>query len=145
MSNRLQNKICVVVGAGQQAGATIGNGRATSIRFAQEGARLVLVDRDPTALDQTVTDVRAAGAECIEILVDITADEAPGSIVDAATAAFGRLDVLHNNVGIGGMGCEQRGIASRPKAGGDRGQELTARPRVRNGALTWCRYWRISR
>lgn len=103
MTKRLAGKVCVVVGAGQQPGPTIGNGRATSIRFAQEGARLLLVDRDADAVAQTVADVRAVDAaiEAESVTVDITAEEAPASIVRIALDVFGRLDVLHNNVGIG--------------------------------------------
>jgi NAD(P)-dependent dehydrogenase (short-subunit alcohol dehydrogenase family) len=103
VTGRLAGKVCVVVGAGQQPGPTIGNGRATSIRFAQEGARLVLVDRDADALGQTVADVLAVddAIEIESITIDITADEAPTSIVRAAIDAYGRIDVLHNNVGIG--------------------------------------------
>jgi NAD(P)-dependent dehydrogenase (short-subunit alcohol dehydrogenase family) len=103
VTGRLAGKVCVIVGAGQQPGPTIGNGRATSIRFAQEGARLVLVDRDADALGQTVADVLAVddAIEVESITIDITADEAPTSIVRAAIDAYGRIDVLHNNVGIG--------------------------------------------
>jgi NAD(P)-dependent dehydrogenase (short-subunit alcohol dehydrogenase family) len=103
MTGRLDRKVCVVVGAGQQAGQTIGNGRATSIRFAQEGARLLLVDREAGAVAQTVDDIRAVGqaTEVETLTVDITADDAPAAIVRAALDAYGRVDVLHNNVGIG--------------------------------------------
>jgi NAD(P)-dependent dehydrogenase (short-subunit alcohol dehydrogenase family) len=103
MTGRLDRKVCVVVGAGQQPGQTIGNGRATSIRFAQEGARLLLVDREAAAVAQTVLDIRAIdpATEVETLTVDITTDEAPAAIVRAALNTFGRVDVLHNNVGIG--------------------------------------------
>lgn len=102
MTRRLDGKVCVVVGAGQQPGQTIGNGRATAIRFAEEGARLVLVDRDADALTQTAHDVHEAGAQAVErVQVDVTADDAPDAVIAATLSAFGRIDVLHNNVGIG--------------------------------------------
>jgi NAD(P)-dependent dehydrogenase (short-subunit alcohol dehydrogenase family) len=101
MSGRLDGKVCVVVGAGQQPGATIGNGRATSVRFAEEGARLLLVDRDPDAVAGTASDVAALGVIPHTLLLDITADDAPDAIVSMALDEFGYMDVLHNNVGIG--------------------------------------------
>jgi NAD(P)-dependent dehydrogenase (short-subunit alcohol dehydrogenase family) len=101
MSGRLEAKVCVVVGAGQQAGRTVGNGRATAIRFAQEGARLVLVDRDDAALAETVAEVREIGVEVTSLVGDVTADATPADVVRAAVDAYGGLDVLHNNVGIG--------------------------------------------
>jgi NAD(P)-dependent dehydrogenase (short-subunit alcohol dehydrogenase family) len=103
VTGRLDRKVCVVVGAGQQPGQTVGNGRATSIRFAQEGARLLLVDRDAGAVAQTVDDIRAIdpATEIATLVVDITADAAPTAIISTALDAFGRVDVLHNNVGIG--------------------------------------------
>lgn len=101
MSGRLQDKVAVIVGAGQQAGPTIGNGRATAIRFAAEGARLVLVDRDADAVDETLRDIVETGAVAASLVVDITADDAPDLIVATAVANFGGIDILHNNVGIG--------------------------------------------
>ena len=106
MTGRLDGTICVVVGAGQQPGPTIGNGRATSLRFAEEGANLLLVDRDADAVARTRDDVARTGATVAAetLVVDITADDAPDTIVRTAIDTFGRLDVLHNNVGIGGGG-----------------------------------------
>ena len=103
MTGRLDGTICVVVGAGQQPGPTIGNGRATSLRFAEEGANLLLVDRDADAVARTRDDVARTGATVAAetLVVDITADDAPDTIVRTAIDTFGRLDVLHNNVGIG--------------------------------------------
>lgn len=101
MSGRLQDKVAVIVGAGQQAGPTVGNGRATAIRFAAEGARLVLVDRDADAVDETLRDIVGTGAVAASLVVDITADDAPDLIVATAVANFGGIDILHNNVGIG--------------------------------------------
>lgn len=101
MAGRLDGKVCVVVGAGQQPGQTIGNGRATAIRFAEEGARLVLVDRDLDALAQTAHDVAERDPAAVTVIVDVSADDAPAVIIETALSAFGCIDVLHNNVGIG--------------------------------------------
>jgi NAD(P)-dependent dehydrogenase (short-subunit alcohol dehydrogenase family) len=101
VSGRLEGKVCVIVGAGQQAGATIGNGRATAIRFAQEGARLVLVDRVTEAVARTADDVSGEGADAVTHIVDVTEPTAHDEIIEVAREAFGRVDVLHNNVGIG--------------------------------------------
>jgi NAD(P)-dependent dehydrogenase (short-subunit alcohol dehydrogenase family) len=103
VSGRLAGKVCVIVGAGQQPGTTIGNGRATAVRFADEGARLVLVDRDPISLEETADDVatRSGGVRPMLLEVDITTDDGPTRIVDTALERFKRIDVLHNNVGVG--------------------------------------------
>ena len=101
MSGRLDGRVAIIVGAGQQTGATTGNGRATSIRFAREGARLLLVDRDEQALAEVADDVRQLGAEPATLAVDIREDAAPTAIMTTCRDAFGRIDVLHNNVGVG--------------------------------------------
>jgi NAD(P)-dependent dehydrogenase (short-subunit alcohol dehydrogenase family) len=98
---RLEDRVAVIVGAGQTAGETIGNGRATAITFAREGAVLVLADRDTTTLEETAELARAEGANVTTVVADVATDDGPDRIVQAAVDAHGRLDVLHNNVGIG--------------------------------------------
>ena len=98
---RLDDRVAIVVGAGQTPGETMGNGRATAITFAREGARLLLADRDAGSLEETVELARAQGAEVATIVADVAADDGPARIVQAAMDAYGRVDILHNNVGIG--------------------------------------------
>lgn len=98
---RLEGRVAVVVGAGQTPGETVGNGRATAITFAREGARLLLVDRDATSLEETAELVRAETDELHTVALDITEPDAPQAIVVAAEDRFGGIDILHNNVGIG--------------------------------------------
>ena len=94
MSGRLEGKVAVVVGAGQTPGETMGNGRATALTFAREGAHVVLVDRDPESLAETAEMIGDAAST---VVVDIAAEDGPARIVEACD----RIDVLHNNVGIG--------------------------------------------
>ena len=61
---RLQDKVAVIIGAGQSPGEALGNGRATVLRFAQEGARIFAVDRDLASAEETAAMVRAAGGVC---------------------------------------------------------------------------------
>jgi len=98
---RLEGKKAIVVGAGQTPGETIGNGRATAELFAREGAEVLLVDRDLDAAEDTRAAIEAAGGKAITFQADITVERQCQGIVETATEAFGRIDVLHNNVGIG--------------------------------------------
>jgi NAD(P)-dependent dehydrogenase (short-subunit alcohol dehydrogenase family) len=98
---RLKDKAAIVVGAGQTPGDTIGNGRATAILFAREGARVALVDRDRGSALETEARIKAEGGECFTIQADVTREEDCRAFVEAAKKAYGRVDILHNNVGIG--------------------------------------------
>ena len=68
---RLKDKVAVIIGAGQSAGETLGNGRATVLRFAQEGARIFAVDRDLNSADETAALARAEGGECETARADV--------------------------------------------------------------------------
>src|ERR1700691_4394978 len=97
---RLKGKIAVIVGAGQSPGEGIGNGRATALRFAQEGATILAVDRDPASAEATAVLARAEGAECVAFAADVTQEATLAAAVAEAVRLWGRLDILHNNVGV---------------------------------------------
>jgi len=102
MSGRLAGKVAIVVGAGQTPGDTIGNGRATAILFAREGARVVAVDRRLDAAKETVEQIASEGGQAIAWEADATREADCETLMGGCVAQFGRIDVLHNNVGIGG-------------------------------------------
>jgi NAD(P)-dependent dehydrogenase (short-subunit alcohol dehydrogenase family) len=113
---RLSDKIAVVVGAGQTPGETIGNGRATAIRFAQEGARVVCVDVNRASAEETVRMLEAEGGAGHVIEADVTRESACESLIAEAEDVFGRIDVLHNNIGIGRG---DRGVTSMTESAWD--------------------------
>ncbi len=98
---RLKDKVAVVVGAGQTPGETIGNGRATAIRFAQEGAAVICVDRDRTSAEETLALVEAEGGRGHVVEADVTREDSCQQAIAECERLFDRIDVLHNNVGIG--------------------------------------------
>ncbi len=98
---RLKGKVAIVVGAGQTPGETIGNGRATAILFAREGAKVLLVDRDLDSAEETKSMINEEGGEAETFQADVSKEVACEKLVAAALDAFGRIDILHNNVGIG--------------------------------------------
>ena len=89
---RLQDKVCVITGAAQ------GIGLATALKFAAEGASVVVCDR--RGIDEAVAQVRALGARCEGFAVDVTDRAQVDAMVHAVLAGFGRIDVLVNNAGI---------------------------------------------
>jgi len=99
---RLAGKVAIVVGAGQTPGETLGNGRATAILFAREGARVLVVDRRRDSAQETVELIAKEGGECAPCEADVTHEEDCRAVARACVDAWGRIDVLQNNVGIGG-------------------------------------------
>ncbi len=101
MADRLKDKVAIVVGAGQTPGDTMGNGRAISLLFAREGARVLLVDRDLESAEQTRAMIEEQGGQATAFQADITSEADNQAIARACMERFGRIDILVNNVGIG--------------------------------------------
>lgn len=101
---RLADVVAVVVGAGQTPGETIGNGRAIATTFAREGAAVFCVDRVEARAQETAESIRADGGVGEAYTADITDGLQCDALVAAAIERWGRVDVLVNNVGIGGRG-----------------------------------------
>ena len=99
---RLAGKVALVVGGGQTPGATTGNGRAISCRFAAEGASVVVADRVLARAEETVSIIEGAGGRATAVEGDITSSDDCAAMVAATVQAHGRIDVVVDNVGIGG-------------------------------------------
>ncbi len=100
---RLEGKVAIVTGAGSR-GAGIGNGRAAAILFAREGAKVLLVDQNARAAEETLAAIKEEGNEAEVFTANVTDAAECRAMVDRATRRWGRLDILHNNVGIEGPG-----------------------------------------
>ncbi|CAM3391046.1 SDR family NAD(P)-dependent oxidoreductase [Paracidovorax anthurii] len=96
---RLHGKVAVIVGAGQLAGDTVGNGRAVAERFAQEGATLLLVDIQEELAQATLEAVAGYGQPASVLRADITQEGDCRTIAVTCVECYGRIDILHNNVG----------------------------------------------
>ena len=97
---RLKDKTAMVVGAGQTPGPTMGNGRATALLFARQGAQVLAVDNDLDSAQETVEIIRSEGGTAEASEADVVDEDSLKSAVSFCTGQFGRLDILHNNVGI---------------------------------------------
>jgi len=97
----LAGKVAIVTGAGSRADG-IGNGRASALLLAEAGAKLVLVDENEEWARRTGELIAAEGGESVTVKADVTNPEDCAGSVRTAVERFGRLDILVNNVGIGG-------------------------------------------
>ena len=98
-ARRVDGKTAIVVGGGQTRGETIGNGRGTAIVLAREGARVLVVDRHLESAQETVAMIAGEGGQAWAFAADVTDEAAVRRLIAAALERFGRLDILHNNVG----------------------------------------------
>ncbi|MBP7816910.1 MAG: SDR family oxidoreductase [Phenylobacterium sp.] len=102
MADRLKGKTAIIVGAGQTPGETIGNGRAMSILFAREGAQVLCVDRVAERAEETAAMIVAEGGQATAFTANVTKAEDVAAMIEAGKQRLGRIDILVNNVGIGG-------------------------------------------
>jgi NAD(P)-dependent dehydrogenase (short-subunit alcohol dehydrogenase family) len=103
MADRLKDKVALVFGAGS-VGPGWGNGKATAVLFAREGAKVIAVDVNPAAAEETRTIIAGEGGSCDAEVADVTKSDQIRAVVERTMQRHGRIDVLHNNVGITEMG-----------------------------------------
>ncbi len=103
MGDRLKGKVAIVTGAGS-IGPGIGNGKATAIVFAREGAKVMVVDFNPSAAEETAGIIRQEGGDCFPFKADVSRAGDCRDMIETCVQKYGRIDILHNNVGIGGYG-----------------------------------------
>src|SRR6266404_3371893 len=96
---RLKDRVTIVTGAGS-SGPGWGNGKAAAVLFAREGAKVFAVDLRPEAVQETKRIIEQEGGECISRTADVSKGEEVQALVEQCVEAYGRIDVLHNNVGI---------------------------------------------
>lgn len=99
MPDRLKGKVAIVTGAGSR-GPGVGNGKAASVLFAREGAQVLCVDQFVERAEETCALIRAENGETFPLQADVTRAADCELMVTAAVKRYGRLDILHNNVGI---------------------------------------------
>jgi len=106
MNGRLAGKVAIVTGAGTGGGGGhgLGNGKATALLFARHGAKVFLVDRSEAAVAETAAAIAAEGGTAAAWRADVTQASEVASLIATCRQRWGRIDVLHNNVGIGELG-----------------------------------------
>ena len=97
---RLKDRTAIVVGAGQSPGEGIGNGRATALTFAREGAFVLCVDHNLASAQETVDMIAAKGGTAVAFKADVVKEAEIKAMVADANSRWGRIDILHNNVGV---------------------------------------------
>jgi NAD(P)-dependent dehydrogenase (short-subunit alcohol dehydrogenase family) len=103
MAGRLQDRIAIVVGAGS-VGPGWGNGKATAVLFAREGAKVLCADINAEAAAETAGIIAEEGGEAAAIQADVTKNTQVEALAARALELWGGIDILHNNVGIVDVG-----------------------------------------
>jgi NAD(P)-dependent dehydrogenase (short-subunit alcohol dehydrogenase family) len=99
MGDRVKGKAGIVFGGGQTPGETIGNGRATALLLGREGASVLVVDRDLASAEETAGMIRNEGGEASAVTADVIDEGQIETAIRACLDQYGRIDLLHNNVG----------------------------------------------
>jgi len=99
MTDRVKGKVAIVTGAGS-VGPGWGNGKAAAVLYAREGAKVFLVDYNSDAAGETKGIIEQEGGECTAFEADVTDSQAVEEMAKACVETYGRIDILHNNVGI---------------------------------------------
>ena len=103
MGERLKDKVALVTGAGS-SGPGWGNGKATAVLFAREGARVCVIDINRDAVEERAGIIRDEGGDCLVDQVDVTDAEQVAAVVAKCMDHWGRVDILHNNAAISPFG-----------------------------------------
>lgn len=104
MGTRVKDKVAIVVGAGQTPGHDVGNGRATALLLAREGASVLVADRNLASAQETADQIIEEGGEALPLHVDVTNEDNIRAMSRACVDRWGRIDILHNNVGVSLLG-----------------------------------------
>ncbi len=102
MTYKLDNKVAIVFGAGS-SGAGWGNGKAAAVAYARAGAAVVAIDFDISRANETQSIIEQEGGECLALKADVAQVDEIKEVIAKTISTFGKIDILHNNVGIGDM------------------------------------------
>jgi NAD(P)-dependent dehydrogenase (short-subunit alcohol dehydrogenase family) len=103
-AGRVEGKVAIVTGAGSTPGPGVGTGKATAVVLAREGARVVLVDLHAERAEDTLRMIEDEGGEALVFAADATRAADCEAMVQATLEAYGRLDILVNNIGLASVG-----------------------------------------
>lgn len=116
VAGRLTDRVAIVIGGGQTPGETIGNGRATAVLLARAGATVVVADLELDRAAETVAAIEAEGGTAEAASLDVTDDEQHRTLAADVAARHGRIDILHNNVGVSIAGGDADALELEPDA-----------------------------